>query len=220
MSSPAPSPVATTIGVPRNNGSSGSRLVGLLDHFYAVHARHTRNRNEAEDDLALGVGPDPGERPVHRPAFTAGLLEDIEVPHQGYAVAIHVKDAAAQPADAGVAASVMAFAESQRHLIPAFRYRNRVGEVTPTLGRVDTHVRERVASTGGIRRADQGVAPQEIGVGLPLLSSGILPPRGPAGPNPDGPDFAAADGNQFDSAQDRRAPGRRKVQMKQPVPGR
>jgi galactonate dehydratase len=89
----------------------------------------------------LCVGSNRGKVPVYGPPFSTGLFHDVEAPQQGHTVTVDVKDATAGLTRAGVAFSVVPFAELQRDSIPALRHGHSVGKMSPTLACVQRHVR-------------------------------------------------------------------------------
>src|ERR1035437_5469783 len=116
-------------------------LFRIVHDFDAIHTRHSRNRYKSEQDLALGVRPNRGKAPVDGAPFSTSLLHDVEAPQQGHAVTVDVKDATAKFARAGGAPSIVPFTEFQRDSIPALRHGHSVGKMSPTLARVERHVR-------------------------------------------------------------------------------
>lgn len=77
-------------------------LFQIFHDLDPVHTRHSIDWNEAENDFALRVRANPGERPIQMPPLAAGLLEDIEIPQESYAVTIHVKYTAAKPPNSSI----------------------------------------------------------------------------------------------------------------------
>ena len=118
-----------------------SEITHLRDLFGHQRLREKKYTAGQIDNLALGVGSNRGKAPVYGPAFSTSLLDDVEAPQQGHAVTVDVKDATAGLTRAGVAFSVVSFTELQRDSIPALRHGHSVGKMSPTLARVERHVR-------------------------------------------------------------------------------
>jgi len=55
-------------------------LLRVFHDFDSVHKGHALDWNESEEDFALRGRPDAGKAPLQGQAFSAGLLEDIEIP--------------------------------------------------------------------------------------------------------------------------------------------
>src|SRR5579883_345174 len=195
-------------------------LSGVFRDFNTVDTRHPNDRHEREENLALGVGADAGEGPVDGAAFAAGLLEDVEVAHQGDAVAVYVEQAAAGSSSATVPFAIVALAEFQCDAIFAVSYRQGVREMPPSFAGVKRDIRRaRIAILCRIRAADQRIASEEIRIGLPFLACGVLPGSRPTGANSDGPDLAGIYGQHLDAADDRGASDGGERQMQEAVGG-
>ena len=92
--------------------SIGYRLSATVHHFDAVDACHSGDRYETEVDLSLSVGTNRGEGSFNRTPFATRRFEYVELTQQCGAVAVHVEEAAADPADADIAGPIVTLAES------------------------------------------------------------------------------------------------------------
>src|ERR1035441_6409369 len=141
-------------------------LSRIFPDFDAIHTGHSRNRNEGEDDFALGGGSNPGKGSVQRSAFSARLFKDIEIPQKGHAVTIDVEHTAAKPTHASITASVVSLAEFQCHPIPALGHGHSIRKMPPSLAAVERNVPgwDCAALPSRIRSADQRISAHDVGI--------------------------------------------------------
>ena len=167
-----PCPGAIDRGAVNLQTSDARALAGGIQLYFILQRQGPGDQRSGND----GAVATHRKAAIDGPSLASCFLHDVETSQQRHAITVNVKDAASGPARPGVALAVVSFAEFQSHPIPPVGHRQCVGKMPPTFASVKRHVRRNgVALLGGIRRADQGVSAQEIGIGLPLLTGGILP---------------------------------------------